>query len=255
MSQQSSDALLQPPPGADALLPGVAMGRRRRVGRAGFFWGKHEAAGPPGGTCPCSLGCPLGRGFLAARFGRVLEGGRGREGWSCGGARGPWLPPAPPRAAASPPPCRAHRAALPRQRQLLHAAIYSEGHLLLSVVAKALKRLHATQNSSEVTGLAAAVPKATSWGRASQPGAREDAPWVTAPWPASLQGTQAGRVTRAVLGAGRGAEPWGSPHRVPPHRQRLWPGEWCQERGTPLHPGVTRRCLAVLGHEILARPA
>lgn len=32
-----------------------------------------------------------------------------------------------------------HIAALPRQRQLLHAAIYSEGHLLLSVVAKPSK--------------------------------------------------------------------------------------------------------------------
>lgn len=113
--------------------------------------------------------------------------GRGVLRWS-------WVLPAPPRAAASPlPPRPAHRAALPRQRQLLHAAIYSEGHLLLSVVAKPSKDCMPRKNSSEVTGLAAAVPKAACLGTLPSPrGGREDAPWVTAPGLASLQGTQAG---------------------------------------------------------------
>lgn len=129
---------------------GVGAPRERWafVGQPGFFFGggggvKTKVVGPLGGTCPRSLGCPLGHVSLAFAGCRSRAGGAG--GVVGGGKRGSAAKPmapgchrAPPRAAASPP-RRAHHAALPRRRQLLHAAIYSEGHLLLSVVAKPSK--------------------------------------------------------------------------------------------------------------------
>lgn len=92
------------------------------------FLGQGQGAGPRVGGVPAP-GAALGTGLSH----HPLWGVWGSTGWS----QVPRLPPAPPCAAASL--RRAHRPALPWQRQLLHAAIYSEGHLLLSVVAKPSK--------------------------------------------------------------------------------------------------------------------
>lgn len=80
------------------------------LGQHGDLRGKQVVAGPLGGTCP--FGTRLSLPALAG-----CSGGAGGAGGVAGGGKGGraaepgvgWLPAAPPHAAASPPPRRAHR--------------------------------------------------------------------------------------------------------------------------------------------------
>lgn len=176
------------------------------MGQPRFFWGKRKVAGPLGGTRPQSLGCPWDTSLLPPALAGCSSGAGGAGGVAGGGKGGPVAG------------CRRSRHALPHpRRHAKHIALRcldnGNSYTLLFILKDTCSYL-LLQSPQKIACRAKFLRGNRT--RCSRPKSHLLETCQPAGWPGGcslgdspLAGITrrdaGGRVTHAVLGAGRGA--------------------------------------------------